>query len=121
MSLLIPQITLTATSDNGTQITSDITSDDIVYFVAGQFQNQATPDIVQQAANPAMAIKAISDSQGFILPGRTFGIFPIGLIVTGTWTFLFILAYGLGTLGRMRHRDIYRKRLAATTGRGGKR
>jgi len=121
MSLLVPQITLAATSANGTQITSDITADDTAYFVTGQFTDQATTQVAKQAANPAMAVQAISDSKGFVLPGRHFGIFPVGLIVTGIWTFLFILAYGLGTLGRMRHRNIYRKRVAATAGKGGKR
>lgn len=119
MSLLIPQITLTATSTDGTQVTSSLSSSDIAYFVTGQFSNQATSDAINEAANPAMALEAISDARGFVIPGQRLGIFPVGLIVTATWTFLFILAYGLGTLGRMRQRDIYRQRVAATSGRRG--
>lgn len=121
MSLLIPQIQLHANSSNGTTITSDIASSETVYFVVGQFKGEATPAIAAQASNPLMAENAINDSKGFVLPGTTFGIFPVGLIVTGVWTLLFLVAFGLGTLGRIRHRDIYRKRIAATSGNSGKR
>lgn len=120
MSLLIPQITLSATV-NGTIVTAQVDPSDAVYFVAGQFSDKATPQTSLQAANPNMAQAAIEASIGFVLPGTTFGIFPTGLIVTGTWCFLFIVAFGLGTVGRIRHREIYRKRVAATSGRGGKR
>lgn len=121
MSLLIPQIQLRANSSNGTTITSDLTSSDAVYFVVGQFKDKATPASAAQASNPLMAEAAINDSKGFVLPGTTLGIFPVGLIVTGAWTLLFFLAFGLGTLGRIRHRDIYRKRIAATSGKSGRR
>lgn len=117
MSLLIPQIQLHATSPNGTTITSDITSSDTAYFVVGQFKGQATLEIAAKAADPLMAQEAINVSKGFVLPGTTFGIFPVGLIVTGTWTLLFFLAFGLGTFGRIRHRDMYRRRVAATSGK----
>ncbi|KAK5958475.1 hypothetical protein OHC33_000318 [Knufia fluminis] len=114
MSLLIPQISLLANT-NGTTITTDINPSDAVYFVAGQFRDEVTPQIAAQAADPGMALAAIEASKGFVLPGTTFGIFPVGLIVTGAWTVLFFLAFGLGTIGRMRHRDIYRKRIAANS------
>ena len=117
MSLLIPQISLLA-NVNGTAITADVNPSDTVYFVAGQFKDDATPQVVAQAANPVMAVAAIQASKGFVLPGTTFGIFPLGLIVTGAWTVLFFLAFGLGTLGRMRHREIYRKRIAANSRMG---
>lgn len=120
MSLLIPQITLHVPSSNGNVISSDLPASDTVYFVAGQFTKEATPELAAKAANPLMAQKAIADAQGFVLPGTTFGIFPVGLIVTGSWTALFFLAFGLGTLGRIRHRDVYRKRIAATGGRAGR-
>lgn len=120
MSLLIPQITLSA-SVNGATIASQIESSDTVYFVAGQFSDQTTAQIAQDAANPIMAAAAITASKGFVLPGTTFGIFPTGLIVTAAWCAMFLLAFGVGTLGRIRHRDIYRKRVAATSGRGVKR
>lgn len=114
MSLLIPQISLLANT-NGTTITADVDPSDTVYFVAGQFKNEATQQVAAQAADPAMAVAAIQASKGFVLPGTTLGIFPLGFIVTGAWTALFFLAFGLGTIGRMRHRDVYRKRIAANS------
>ena len=119
MSLLIPQINLKA-SVNGADVLANVPASDTIYFVAGQFKGQVTPQIATQAANPATAAAAIDVSKGFVLPGTTFGIFPTGLIVTGAWCLIFLLAFGLGTLGRIRHRDIYRKRIAATSGRLGK-
>lgn len=119
ISLLVPQITMSA-NINGSSLQSQLQASDTVYFTTGQFKGQATPQIAAQAANPATAADAIEASKGFVLPGRTFGIFPTGLIVTGTWSILFILAFGLGTLGRIRHRDVYRKRMAATSGRNGR-
>lgn len=120
MSLLIPQVQVHAAAPNGTILSADIKSSDTVYFVAGQFKDEVTPEEVAIAADPLLAQKAIDASKGFVLPGTTFGIFPVGLIVTSAWTFLFFLAFGLGTLGRIRHRNIYRKRLAASSGRLGK-
>lgn len=121
ISLFIPQIQLSAASTNGSSTTSDITSIDTAYFVVGQFQGQATPEVAAEASNPLMAQEAITASKGFVLPGTSLGIFPTGLIVTSAWTFLFFLAFGLGTWGRIRHRDMYRKRIAVTAGRTGKR
>lgn len=120
MSLLIPQIILSAKVE-GTIVTSQVASSDVVYFVAGQFLDGMTPQLAAKAANPVMAADAIVASQGFVLPGTTFGVFPVGLIITSAWCLLFFLAYGLGTIGRIRHRDIYRKRIAVTMGRSGRR
>lgn len=115
MSLLIPQIMLNA-NVNGSAVQSQLQAKDSVYFITGQFKGEASPQAALMAANPAMAVTAIEVSKGFVLPGTTFGIFPTGLIVTGIWCIIFILAFGLGTLGRMQHRDVYRKRVAATSG-----
>jgi hypothetical protein len=121
MSLLIPQVGLHATSSNGTTMTTNVTSSDSTYFVVGQFKGQTTPEVVAEAADPLMAQEAITISKGFVLPGRTLGIFPVGLIVTSAWTVLFFVAFALGTYGRIRHRDMYRRRVAATSGKSGKR
>lgn len=118
MSLLIPQIILNA-NVNGSSIQSQIQASDSVYFTTGQFKGEAAQQMALVAARPEMAVAAIEISKGFVLPGTTFGIYPTGLIVTALWCVLFILAFGLGTLGRIRHRDVYRKRLAATSSRGG--
>lgn len=118
MSLVIPKITLQATSTNDTSITSDIDVTDVAYFVAGQFKDQATPQLAAQAANPSMAAAAVTAGLPYSIPGRHLGIFPTGLIVTGAWTLFFFITFGVGTLGRIRHRNAYRKRIAAAPAKG---
>lgn len=118
MSLVIPQISLQATSEDQTSVTADIAVSDIAYFVAGQFKDQATPQLAAQAANPSMAAAAVTAGSPFNIPGRTLGIFPTGLIVTCAWTLFFFITFGVGTVGRIRHRNAYRKRVAAAPAKG---
>ncbi|KAK4938392.1 hypothetical protein LTR66_015099 [Elasticomyces elasticus] len=111
MSLFVPQITISAPANmNG------------VYFTTGIFSDQvlSTPAIARQAASSTFAANAVASATPFEYPGRTFGIFPTGLIVTGAWVVVFVLAYGLGTYGRLRHRDVYRRRMAALQPQQGK-
>lgn len=117
MSLMVPAVTLNAVDTSGNPITANITAADGAWFVIGQFKGDFKSGLV----TPTVATAAIAAAAPFVLPGRTFGIFPIGFIVTGSWTVLFLVAFGLGTLGRIRYRDAYRKRKAAQMGRTGKR
>lgn len=111
---MVPQITLQATN-NGSTFSSNMSSTDLAFFATGQFTELAAT--AAQVADPKTASAAITVSKVFVLPGTTFGIFPIGLIVTSAWTFMFLLAYGAGTIARFRYRSMYRKRVAATSGR----
>jgi len=117
MSLMLPQITLNAVDPSQTPINANITSADGAWFVVGQFKDEYKDTLVTSAA----ATAAIAAAAPFVLPGTHLGIFPTGLIVTCAWTVLFFLAFGLGTLGRIQYRDLYRKRKAARAGRTGKR
>jgi len=40
-------------------------------------------------------------------------IFPIGGIITGIWSLLFVATVAYGTWGRMQWRDTHRRRVAA--------
>jgi hypothetical protein len=118
MSLMVPEISINAVSAADQKpITTNISSTEMAYFVVGEFQGQFSSSIL----SPEMQKIAIAASSKFILPGTTFGIFPTGLIVTSTWMVLFCIAFGAGTLGRLRHRKVYRARKAAVGGRVGKR
>jgi hypothetical protein len=118
MSLMLPAITLNAVdASSQSLISADLTAADGAWFVVGPFQD----DFKAALVTPAVATAAIAAAAPYVIPGRTFGIFPVGFIVTGSWTVLFFLAFGLGTLGRIRYRDAYRKRKAAQAGRTGKR
>lgn len=118
MSLMTPQININAvnTADQ-TPISTNISSTDTAYFVIGDFSGQFTDEVI----SPQLQQVAIEASSNFILPGTTLGIFPTGLIVTLAWMVLFFIAYGAGTVARLRHRKFYRARKAAVGGRIGKR
>lgn len=116
MSLMLPEIKLN-TADSQTAVSANITAGEGAWFIIGEFSS----DFDEALVTPAAAKQAIEVALPFILPGVTIGIFPTGLIITLSWTGLFFLAYGLGTLGRIKYREAYRKRMAASFGRTGKR
>ncbi|MCJ1339793.1 hypothetical protein MMC09_005085 [Bachmanniomyces sp. S44760] len=90
---LMPIIILSAKSQNGSVTNTTISSTE-ASFVTGVFSSSSS---VSQA--------------GFILPGTKLGIFPTGLIITGTWTVLFVLTIGWGTMHRIKFREAYRRRM----------
>ncbi|EXJ82506.1 hypothetical protein A1O3_06319 [Capronia epimyces CBS 606.96] len=117
MSLMLPDVKLNAVNSSQTPITANVTAADGAWFVVGQFSGEFKNSLV----GPTVATAAMAVAAPFVLPGVTLGIFPTGLIITCAWTVLFFLAYGFGTLGRIKYRDVYRKRKAAQAGRTGKR
>ena len=118
MSLMVPAITINAVEPS-TQapVATNLTTTDTAFFVVGKFQNQFSTAIT----DPTFQAAAITQSSAFVLPGTTLGIFPTGLYVTCAWTVLFIIAYGVGTIGRLQHRSLYRRRKLAMSGRTGTR
>ncbi|KAL8780530.1 MAG: hypothetical protein Q9213_006426 [Squamulea squamosa] len=104
--LLIPSIALSGTDKSGKVITTELSSNE-ASFVNGIFANQAKTSTSTGASASSAAAKAAV----FVLPGRTLGIFPTGLIITSAWTLLFILAVGYGTIERIRFREAYRRRV----------
>lgn len=117
MSLMWPDIKLNAVDSEQKIISGNITANDGAWFVTGKFSGEFKTGLV----TAAVAKQAITAAAPFVLPGTSFGIFPVGFIVTMSWTVLFFVAYGFGTLGRIKYRDAYRKRKAAQAGRTGKR
>ena len=113
MALMIPEFDIRAIQPN-TQVpvNSRLNSSSAVYFVIGDIV-AASEQQALNATNPLSAIAAQEKANVFVLPGTTLGIFPTGLIVTGTWAVLFILTFGLGTIGRIKYRSLYRSRLVA--------
>ena len=118
LSLIVPSITLNSVdSSSNSPISTNISTTDIAYFTTGAFQSQFSPPLITTHLQQL----AIQASSKFVLPGQTLGIFPTGLIVTSAWMVLFFLACGVGTIGRVRNRGIYRRRKAAVGSRVGKR
>ena len=100
MALVIPSIALYATSPSTHfTVSTNLTSASTVYFTTGVFAGQEASGAA--AAAPAAAAAAASKAAMFTIPGKTLGIFPTGLIVTGSWAVLFIGTITLGTIGRI--------------------
>lgn len=112
-SLMVPAITINAVSEDGRQpVETALTTTDTAYFVTGEFRGEFDVNV----ANAQFQEAAIEQSSVFILPGTTFGIFPVGMIVTLAWLLIFCLAYGFGTFKRYQHREFYRKRMHMAQG-----
>lgn len=113
MALMIPDFDIRAIQPNTQDpVNSQLNISSAVYFVTGNVVAQSEQQAIN-ATKPASALAAVAKASVFVLPGTTLGIFPIGLIVTASWAVLFILTFGLGTIGRMRYRSLYRSRLVA--------
>ena len=81
-------------------------------FLTGVFSDM-TPQSDFAAAQGAVdrQIQRLEDRDiAFVLPGTQIMIFPIGLIITGTWMLLGVSVYGFGTWERWQHREMYRQR-----------
>ncbi|KAL8675435.1 MAG: hypothetical protein Q9168_000136 [Polycauliona sp. 1 TL-2023] len=91
---------------NGKVITTELSPSE-ASFVNGIFASQTTTSTPAGAS----ASSAAAEAATFELPGQSLGIFPTGLIITSSWTLLFILTVGYGTIERIRFREAYRRRL----------
>ncbi|KAL8846910.1 MAG: hypothetical protein Q9221_008019 [Calogaya cf. arnoldii] len=105
-SLLIPSIALSGTDKGGKVITTELSSSE-ASFVNGIFASQTKTSTTTGASASSVAAKAAA----FVLPGQNLGVFPTGLIITSSWTLLFVLTVGYGTIERMRFREAYRRRV----------
>jgi hypothetical protein len=108
-TLLIPKITLAATSPlTGQRVNTTLSSDE-ASFVNGFFVRQSTS--TNNAAAQASASAAVAEAAPFELPGTKLAFFPTGLVITGVWTLGLVGSVGLGTFGRIQFRDQYRRRM----------
>ncbi|KAL8777258.1 MAG: hypothetical protein Q9194_002653 [Teloschistes cf. exilis] len=104
--LLIPRIALTGIDQDGQAISTELSSSE-ASFVNGMFAIKSASSTSPGAPTTSAAAKAAT----FVLPGRTLGIFPVGLIITSVWTVLFVATVGYGTMERIRFREAYRRRV----------
>lgn len=78
-------------------------------FVTGVFADQ--PVSTASSGTPAFTSAVIDHKIKFVMPGTTLGIFPVGLVITGSWAVAFVAVVGYGTVGRLRFREQYRRRI----------
>ena len=115
---LIPTISLSATTRSSHKTINTTVSATEASFVDGAFAHQeaaATPQAAAASATPTPTATA------FVLPGKTLGIFPTGLIITSAWTVMFVATVGAGTVERYGYRQTYRRRVRAETAAEGAR
>lgn len=120
----MPSLTLTGPTPSR-NLTTTLSPNEAA-FLTGVFSDK-TPISDFSAAQAAVdaQLQRLRNGTGtepdvaFILPGTQILIFPVGLIITGTWALLGIAAYGFGTVERWRFREIYRERakLLSSVGR----
>ncbi|KAF2101496.1 hypothetical protein NA57DRAFT_33927 [Rhizodiscina lignyota] len=108
-SLLIPEIELSAMNPSTKQMVQTVLSSKDASFMMGIFAGTTTDTITPASLASASAIA--NSATPFVLPGVTFGIFPVGFIVTMTWAVLFIAFVGLGTVGRYQFREQYKRNM----------
>lgn len=106
--VLVPTVSLAAQNATGQPVTVVLSSSEAT-FVNGVFSKVFSP--TKSRVIPPLQTLVVAPDAPFVVPGLTFGLFPVGLVVTGTWTLLFISTIVYGTIGRMRFRDQYRRRL----------
>lgn len=113
LSSLIPTISLSGTTKDGTELRTQISPQD-ASFLNGAFadnQTKASPSSVNPGGSSSPSTQSSAESTEFLIPGRTLGIFPVGFVISMIWTFSFVVVIGLGTVDRIRFREAYRRRL----------
>jgi len=108
----MPVLTLSATNSQGRQVSTNVSSNEAA-FVTGVFSKEIVMSEFRLAelAVENELVKLRNGTTAFVLPGVRIMIFPIGLIITGLWTILGIVAYGIGTYDRYNFREAYRRRV----------
>lgn len=105
-------------------------SSDILSYLAGFFTHNTPSDTPYTSSFPSFSsatsvhpinitfsdvtsqLPNILDSTTtFVLPGTTLGVFPLGLVITGAWTVLFVGIVAWGTLERWKFKKHYRGRI----------
>lgn len=120
-SYLAPTITVSGKANNGKSLEANLSTDK-TSFVAGVLADQV-PLPATSGSSPAListspsATSTPAKATKFILPGKTLGIFPVGLVITSVWTLLFLGTVCLGTIDRIRFREAYRRRMKRETGK----
>ncbi|KAI6785537.1 uncharacterized protein J7T54_007180 [Emericellopsis cladophorae] len=120
-ALLMPTLSLTALSPQSSDNLTTLLSPNEASFITGVFSDltpQSSFSLAQAAVSSSLALLDEGEV-AFILPGTQILIFPIGLIITGTWALLGVGVYAFGTVERWRFRESYRERVKGGVGGAG--
>ncbi|UKZ83142.1 hypothetical protein TrVFT333_010947 [Trichoderma virens FT-333] len=110
-ALVMPTLTLSAVTSTGARISSNVSLNEAVFLVGVFSKDIILSDFA--AAQQAVTLQHDGLKNGtvaFVLPGVNILIFPTGLVITGTWLFIGLCAYGYGTYERIQHVTAYKRR-----------
>ncbi|CRK32165.1 hypothetical protein HYQ45_002717 [Verticillium longisporum] len=112
-ALVLPVLTLTATNTTGQRVSTNVSSNE-ASFLTGVFSREV---VMSEFATAKQAVSNITaelrnGTVAFVLPGVQIMIFPIGLIITGIWTLVGFVAYGIGTYDRISYAESFKRRSA---------
>ncbi|TEA11066.1 hypothetical protein C8034_v007939 [Colletotrichum sidae] len=112
-ALVMPTLTLTGVNAAGQTVSTNVSSNE-ASFVTGVFSKEVIRSdlAMAQAAVDEVVAGLKNGTVAFVLPGVQLMVFPIGLIITGTWLIIGLAFYSFGTYERMGYADSYRRRRA---------
>ncbi|KAH7052000.1 hypothetical protein B0J12DRAFT_710254 [Macrophomina phaseolina] len=121
--LLVPTVKLTARSPQDRSPLETTVSATQASFLNGVFSQRSTNTTSASDASISNVANAVS----FLIPGYRLAplevpglslpiplLFPVGMIITLVWAVAFFVVVGYGTVGRIRFRDQYRRRVKAS-------
>ncbi|KAI0127149.1 hypothetical protein BJ170DRAFT_363897 [Xylariales sp. AK1849] len=110
-ALIMPTVNLNGVNSAGNTVSTNVSSNEAA-FVNGVFSKEVIMSdiaLAQLAVNNVVAgLK--NGTVAFVLPGVNILIFPVGLVVTGTWMVVGVSVYAFGTFQRISYRESYRQR-----------
>ncbi|SPO01455.1 uncharacterized protein DNG_04128 [Cephalotrichum gorgonifer] len=118
-ALVMPVLTLTADNTAGQAVSTNVSSNEAV-FVTGVFSREVVmSDFARASAAVDLRVEQLANrTVAFVLPGVQLMVYPIGLIITGSWLVIGVTAYGIGTYDRIRYAASYRRRTARAMDKG---
>jgi hypothetical protein len=109
----MPVVSLNGVDAAGATVTTNVSSNEAA-FVNGIFSQEV---ILSDVALAQVQVNEVvaglkNNTVAFVLPGVNILIFPVGLVVTGTWMVIGVSVFAFGTFQRMSYRESYRRRKA---------
>jgi hypothetical protein len=112
-ALVLPTLTLTGTNSSGSTVQTNVSINE-ASFLTGVFSGEVIQSdfgAAQSAVDEQLAgLK--NGTVAFVLPGVQLMIYPVGLIITGTWLLIGAAVVGFGTYERWKYAEMYRRRQA---------
>ncbi|PSR80688.1 hypothetical protein BD289DRAFT_354943, partial [Coniella lustricola] len=111
-----PIVTLSAKNTSGQIVSTNVSSNE-ASFLTGALSTDvvlSSTTLAQIAVDQVVAGLA-NGTVAFVLPGVNLLIFPIGLVITGTWFVIGLAVIGFGFFERVQYREAYRQSSALAT------